>query len=183
MTPPKARRIQPPAAQLDASADYADAFEIPIGGADSRTAEETFRDGLGAEPGAGGRLVLWIHRHVLRFRLGPFTSADHVIGWKIVHSEPDHFMLTTDGSLMRGQLAMSRRADRHAVLTTQLFFRHDATARIVWAVIGPVHRAIAPRLIENCARRTSAPTARKVTEPRAPEACLRRVCAPRRTFG
>jgi hypothetical protein len=50
-------------------------------------AEQAFRDGLGAEPGAGGRLVLWIHRHVLRFRLGPFTSSDHVIGWKIVYSD------------------------------------------------------------------------------------------------
>jgi len=155
MTPPKARRIQP---QLDASADYADAFEIPIGEHDSRTAEQAFRDGLGAEPGVSGRLVLWIHRHVLRFRLGPLSSPDHVIGWKIVHSDPDQFVLTTDGSLMRGQLALCRQADRHAVLTTQLFFRQRATARMVWAVVGPVHRAIAPRLIEHSARRRRLPS-------------------------
>jgi Protein of unknown function (DUF2867) len=160
MTAPKAKRIQPPAPDLDASADYADAFEIRIGEDDSRTAEQAFRDGLDAEPGAGGRLVLWTHRHVLRFRLGPFTSSDHVIGWKIVHSDPDQFVLTANGSLMRGQLALRRQADRHAVLTTQLFYRHRAAARIVWAVIGPVHRAIAPRLIEHCVRRTAAPTAR-----------------------
>jgi hypothetical protein len=158
MTAPKAKRIQPPAPDLDASADYADAFEIPIGDDDSRTAEQAFRDGLGAEPGAGGRLVLWIHRHVLRFRLGPFTSSDHVIGWKIVYSDPDQFVLSADGSLMRGQLAMSRQADRHAVLTTQLFYRHHAAARIVWAVVGPVHRAIAPRLIEHSARRRRLPS-------------------------
>jgi len=160
MTPPKARRIPPPAPQLDANADYADAFEIPIGEGDSRNAEQAFRDGLGAEPGASGRLVLWIHRHVLRFTLGPFTSADHVIGWKIVHSDPDQFVLTTDGSLMRGQLTLCRQADRHAVLTTQLFYRHHATARMVWTVIGPVHRAIAPRLIEHSAQRAATPTAR-----------------------
>ena len=76
MTPAKARRIEPPAPQLDAGADYVDAFEIFIGENDSRTAEQAFRDGLGAEPGAGGRLVLWIHRHVRRFRLGLFTSSD-----------------------------------------------------------------------------------------------------------
>ena len=99
-------------------------------------------------------------RHVLRFRLGPFTSSDHVIGWKIVHSDPDQFVLTANGSLMRGQLALRRQADRHAVLTTQLFYRHRAAARIVWAVIGPVHRAIAPRLIEHSARCAAAPTAR-----------------------
>jgi hypothetical protein len=158
MTPPKARRIQP---QLDASADYADAFEIPISDGDSRTAEQAFRDGLGAQPGVSGRLVVWIHRHVLRFRLGPFTSAGHVIGWKIVHSDPDQFVLTTDGSLMRGQLVLCRQADRRAVLTTQLFFRHHATARMVWTVIGPAHRTIAPRLIEHSARRATARTARR----------------------
>lgn len=160
MTLARARRIRPLAPQLDASADYADAFEILIGEDDSRTAEQTFRDGLGAEPGAIGHLVLWTHRHVLRFRLGPFTSSDHVIGWKVVHSDPDQLVLTTDGSLMRGQLVLRRRADRHAVLTTQLFYRRHATARMVWAVVGPVHRALAPRLIEHSARRASAPTAR-----------------------
>jgi hypothetical protein len=75
MTRPRARCIRPPAPQLDASADYADAFEVRIGEDNSRTAEQAFRDALGVEPGAIGRLVLWIHRHVLRFRLGPFTSS------------------------------------------------------------------------------------------------------------
>jgi hypothetical protein len=160
MTRPRARCIRPPAPQLDASADYADAFEVRIGEDDSRTAEQAFRDGLGVEPGAIGRLVLWIHRHLLRFRLGPFTSSDHVIGWKIVNSDPDEFVLTTDGSLMRGRLVLSRQPDSRAVLTTQLFYRHHATARMVWAVIGPVHRALAPRLMEHSARRGSVPTAR-----------------------
>lgn len=98
--------------------------------------------------------MLWIHRHVLRFRLGPSTAADHAIGWQILHSDAEQFVLTTDGSLMRGQLTLCRQADRYAVPTTQLFFRHRATARVVWAVIGPMHRAIAPRLIERSARRT-----------------------------
>jgi len=76
MTRPKARRIPPPASQLDARADYADAFEVAISDGDLRTAEQAFRDGLGPEPGAIGRLVLWVHRHVLRFRLGPVVSSD-----------------------------------------------------------------------------------------------------------
>ncbi len=160
MTRPRVRRIVPPAPQLDARADYADAFEVAIGDGNLRTAEQAFRDALGAEPGAIGRVVLWIHRHLLRFRLGPFASSDHVIGWKVMRSDPDQFALTTDGSLMRGQLMLRREADRRAVLTTQLFYRHHATARMVWAVIGPLHRALAPRLLEHSARRGSAPTAR-----------------------
>jgi Protein of unknown function (DUF2867) len=105
--------------------------------------------------------VLWIHCHVLRFRLGPVTSADHIIGWKIAHSDRNQFVLTADGSLMRGRLTLCRQADQHAVLTTHLFFRHRATARMVWAVIGPAHRAIAPRLIEHSARRAAVPAARR----------------------
>src|SRR3984885_11887823 len=122
MTAPKAKRIQPPAPQLDADADYADAFEIRIGEDDSRTAEQAFRDGLGAEPGAGGRLVLWTHRHVLRFRLGPFTSSDHVIGWKIVYSDPDQFVLSADGSLMRGENPKRPAGDSTAGAHPPLFF-------------------------------------------------------------
>jgi hypothetical protein len=160
MTRPRAKRIRPPAPQHDARPDYADAFEVLIGEDDSRTAERALRDALGAEPSAGGRLVLWIHRHVLRFRLGPFSSADHVIGWKVAHSDPDQFALTTDGSLMRGELVMRRQPDGRAVLTTQLFYRQRATARMVWAVIGPVHRVIAPRLMEDIARRGSVPATR-----------------------
>ena len=91
MTRPKARRTRPPASQLDAKADYADAFEVAISDGDLRTAEQAFRAWLGPEPGAIGRLVWWVHRHVLRFRLGPVVSSDYAIGWKVVRSDPDQF--------------------------------------------------------------------------------------------
>jgi hypothetical protein len=97
MTRPKARRTRPPASQLDATADYADAFEVAISDGDLRTAEQAFRDGLGPEPGAIGRLVRWVHRHVLRFRLGPVVSSDYAVGWKVGRSDPDQFVLTTEG--------------------------------------------------------------------------------------
>ena len=41
----------------EAAADYADIFEVPLAAGDARTAEQTFRDGLGDKPGAGGSLV------------------------------------------------------------------------------------------------------------------------------
>ena len=161
MTRPKARRTRPPASQLDAKADYADAFEVAISDGDLRTAEQAFRDGLGPEPGAIGRLVWWVHRHVLRFRLGPVVSSDYAIGWKVGRSDPDQFVLTTEGSLMRGQLMLRREGERRAVLSTQLIYRHNTAARMVWAMVGPVHRALAPRLMETSARRGSAPAARR----------------------
>ena len=101
---------------------------------------------------AGGGIVLWIHRHVLRFRLGPPSSADHVIGWPIVRSDPDEIVLTTSGPLMRGELTLRRLDGRRATLTTRLHYRHKIAARTVWVMVGPLHRVVAPRLMERATR-------------------------------
>jgi len=133
------------------AADYVDVFEVPIAASDLRTAEQTLRDGLGSTPSAGGELVGWIHRNVLRLRLGPSRSPDHLIGWPIVRSDRDELVLATRGPLMRGELTLRRADGQRAVLTTRLHYRHRVAARAVWAVIGPVHRIVAPRLMQRSA--------------------------------
>nr|WP_244897609.1 DUF2867 domain-containing protein [Mycobacterium alsense] len=135
----------------ETAADYVDVFEVPIAGGDFRTAEETFRDGLGAKPSRLGGLVLWVHRHVLRLQVGP--SPNHIIGWPIVRSDRDELVLATGGPLMRGELTLRRHDTQRAVLTTRLHYRHRIAARTVWAMVGPLHRFIAPRLMERSARR------------------------------
>jgi Protein of unknown function (DUF2867) len=142
-----AERAQPG----ETAADYADVFEVPILDGDVRTAEQMFRDAVRGE--AGGGIVLWIHRHVLRFRVGPYSSPAHVIGWPIVRSEHDEIVLTTDGPLMRGELTLRRQDGRRATLTTRVHYRHKIAARAVWAMIGPLHRTVAPRLMQRAARR------------------------------
>jgi hypothetical protein len=137
--------------------DYVDAFEVPISDGDVRSAEQAFRDALGDEPGAFGSLVLWIHRHVLRFRLGPSDSPDHIIGWQIVRSEHDEIVLTAQGPLLRGQLTLRREDGRRATLTTRLHYCHQTAARTVWAFIGPLHRVVAPRLMERTAQLVATP--------------------------
>lgn len=144
------RRI---AATAQTGADYTDVFEVPLADGDERSAEQAFRDALGQESGALGSVVLWIHRHVLRFRLGPASSPEHVIGWPIVHSDRDEIALATDGPLMRGELTLRREDGRRAVLTTRLHYRRKIVARTVWAVVGPLHRSVAPRFMERSARR------------------------------
>ena len=137
----------------EAEADYVDVFEVPVLHGDLRSAEQAFRDALGDEPGALGSLVLWIHRHVLRFRLGPYSSPEYIIGWPIIRSDHDEIVLATGGPLMRGQLTLRRQDGGRAVLTTRLHYCHQIAARTVWAMIGPLHRAVAPRLMERSARR------------------------------
>ena len=134
------------------AADYVDVFEVPVQSTDSRTAEQAFRDALGQTPGALGAAVLWIHRHLLGFHLGPFSSPEHVIGWSITRSNADGIVLAADGPLMHGELDMRRQGGRRAVLTTRLHYRHKVTGRMVWAVVGPLHRTIAPQLMKRTAR-------------------------------
>lgn len=141
----------------ESAADYVDVFEVPITAGDARTAEQTFRDGLGDSPGAGGRLVSWIHRHLLRLRLGPARSSGHLIGWPIVRSDPDELVLAVGGPLMRGELTLRRQDGRRAVLTTRLHYRRRIAAPAVWALIGPLHRVVAPRLMRRSARRVRVP--------------------------
>jgi hypothetical protein len=136
----------------ETASDYTDVFEAALPRGDSRTAEQMFRDALGDQPDAGGGIVLWIHRHVLRFRLGPPSSPDYLIGWPIAHSDPDELVLTTSGPLMRGELTLRRLDSRRATLTTRVHYRHKIAARTVWSVVGPLHRVVAPRLVERATR-------------------------------
>lgn len=133
-------------------ADYADVFEAPIPQGDSRTAEQTLRDAVGRRPGAGGNLVLWIHRHVLRLRLGPYSSPDHIIGWPITRSDREEIVLTSGGPLIRGRLTLRRR-DGRVMLITRVHYNRLA-ARAVWAAVGPLHRAVAPGLVKRVAAHT-----------------------------
>jgi hypothetical protein len=131
--------------------DYADAFEVRTPERDDRTAELWIRAGLEGAPGWMRWVILLVHRHVLGFRLGPPDAPDHVLGWPIVASEPDEVRLEASSRLLRGVL-VGRRVDPSSTrLTTLLFFERPATARVVWAVIGPLHRRIAPYLLTRAA--------------------------------
>jgi hypothetical protein len=49
---------------------------------------------------------------------------------------------------------------RRAVLTTRLHYRHKVAARAAWAVVGPLHRLIAPELMKRTTRRGAIPAIR-----------------------
>ncbi|OBH83429.1 DUF2867 domain-containing protein [Mycobacterium scrofulaceum] len=132
------------------ASDYTDVFEATIQPGDRRSAEQMFRDALGRESGGGA--VRWIHRHVLRFDLAAHPSTDHPIGWSVARSDHDEMILTTSGPLMRGELALRREDGLRATLTTRVHYHRRLAGRTVWAVVGPLHRAIAPQLVQRAAR-------------------------------
>ena len=131
--------------------DYADAFEIRVREPDGRTAEEFTRFALEQAARPVRWTVLLAHRHLLRLRLGPRSSPHHIIGWKIVTSEPDVLQLEAESPLLgRGVIVARRPEPTRAVVTTYVFFARPA-ARAIWLVTGPVHRRVARHLLERAA--------------------------------
>jgi Protein of unknown function (DUF2867) len=152
--PPRARRIPVPIDEPVGGRDrydYADAFEIRVREPDARSAEMFTRHALEQAP-SPVRWTIWIaQRYVLRLRLGPRTSPDHILGWKIVSSQPDVVRLEAESWLLRGVL-MARRVDPTcARITTYVFYRRRAAARFLWKIVGPLHRRIARYLLEHAA--------------------------------
>jgi hypothetical protein len=134
----------------DARSDYADSFEIVVSGADGRTAEQWLRAGLEEAPVLLRRVIVVAHRHVLGFRLAPPGASDSVLGWRTATARPDAIRLEAEGPLLDGVI-VGRRLGTRTVLTTSLRFRRPVPARVVWLCVGPLHRRIAPYLLERAA--------------------------------
>jgi hypothetical protein len=140
---------------VSSPSDYADAFEVTVDEADDRTAEQVVRTGLAKVSPVMYPALLMAHRHVLGFRLGPRSSPDHVMGWRVVTSEPELCRLEADGPLMAGTM-VARRVDAvTARLTTSVRYRRPV-ARIIWTIVGPIHRRAAPHLMDLAAPPPSA---------------------------
>lgn len=147
------RAVRLPQADVGAERpDYADSFEIRLPEPDDRTAEQWVRSGLENAPSVVRRTIRIAHRHVLGFRLGPHPSAGHVLGWRIARADDDLVRLETSSALMRAAIVGRRLDPCSTRLTTLLFYERPGFARLIWAVVGPVHRRIAPLLLARAAR-------------------------------
>ena len=136
--------------------DYADAFEVRLPHPDRHTAEQWVRAGLEQAPRALRAVIVVAHRGLLGFRLGPLTSKAHVLGWEILRSGPDTIHLRATSPLMRGAIVADRVEPTTASLTTYLQFDSPRAARLIWSAVGPLHRRIAPYLMERAAARLAA---------------------------
>ena len=145
----KAQRVAVHAEPLiEGRPDYSDAFAITLDADDPRTAEDFARDALEGAPG----LIYWTiyvaHRFVLRFDLAPRRSPAHVLGWSITHRDRDAIRLEADGPVVRAVIVGRRPERDRSVVTTSMFFRQRAVARVLMPLVGPVHRAVAGHLLE-----------------------------------
>jgi hypothetical protein len=163
---PRARRIPVVAEEPLIGSDrydYADAFEIRVREPDARSAEEFTRWALEQAPWSVRWTIRIVQRHLLRLRLGPLSSPDHLLGWKILTSQPDVLHLEAVSPLLGRGAIVARRVDPTcAVVTTYLFYRRPAPARVLWKIAGPLHRRVVPYLLERAAataNRTEHPAA------------------------
>jgi hypothetical protein len=163
----RARRVPVPADEpliFGARYDYADAFEMRVNEPDERSAEELVRFSLSH----ASRWVRWIiriaHKYVVRFRLGPESSPLHVLGWSILSSQPNVIVLRAASPLLRGIIVARKPDPTRVVVTTYVIYRRPAICRILLKVVGPVHRKVAPYLLERGAAARSRVEPLKVSQ-------------------
>lgn len=147
----RAHRIAatPETQATDNQPDYVDAFEVPKLSTDTRTPEQWARAVFESAP----RLVRWFlllgWRWVLGLRLGPRPSPDHVLGWRIVSTEPDAIHLELRSALMVARLIL-RVASSTTVWITNVHYTRSL-ARPLWTAVGLIHRKIIPYLLGRAA--------------------------------
>jgi hypothetical protein len=130
--------------------DYADAFESRLLESDARSAEQFARCALEQAPWLVRWTVWNVQRHLLRLRLDPRPSPDHIFGWKIQTSQRDVIHLEAVSPLLgRGVLVGRRPEPTRVVITTYVFYARPAPARVAWTIAGPLHRKVARYLMEH----------------------------------
>lgn len=135
--------------------DYADAFEVQVGQRDRRSAEQWVRSALERAPWAVRCTVRVAQRGLLGMHLAPGPGPDHIIGWRIRASHPDVVHLQAHSPLLRAAIIGRRAGPTRLVVSTYVSYTRPRPARALWAVVAPVHRAVARYLLGRAA--TGAP--------------------------
>jgi hypothetical protein len=133
--------------------DYADAFLVDVAATQRHTGEQWARLVLEDAAAATRRsLVSGWSAIGLRVRRG--RSDDHVLGWQIRQSTPDHVLLGADSRIgLPGELLFQRRAD--GLLFCTFVHLANPVARTVWAGVTPIHVRTVRNLLEQAGQRSS----------------------------
>ena len=118
--------------------DYADAFELRLGGPDRCSPEEWVRAGVDATPA-------WIKRIA--------GAKDGLGSARVVESRADLVVLEASDPLMDTVMVGRNVEGERRLLTTVLRYRRPLLTRAVWAVVGILHRRTARRVVAGGLRR------------------------------
>ena len=121
----------------------------------ARSADAWMRDVLEGAPWAVRAFLRVGWRAVLGFRLAPGGTPGHVLGWPVATASEDAIALEQRSALMSARLGL--RASPTAIeWTTSVRYEHAAT-RVVWAIVGVLHRRMVPYLLRGAVARRSRP--------------------------
>jgi hypothetical protein len=148
----RAHRVEPEEPEAVAGeafrSDYADAFELTP--TDERTAEQWARATLEQGPLALRSFVVVGWRHVLRLRLGPSSSKDHIAGWPILLRTPGTVVLGVESGVL-GHARLTFRSSPSIVNASSNVVFERRGGRAIWSAAGVLHRRILPYLLEHAA--------------------------------
>jgi hypothetical protein len=113
------------------------------------TAEEWARAVLERSPAALRWFLVAGWRLVLQLRLGPRSSADYVLGWRIEDRTPQRVSLVADSPLVDACNSVEL-ADGVATWTTLVAYRRFP-ARVIWMLALPIHKASMHYLLRRAA--------------------------------
>ncbi len=153
----RARRVDVAAgvATDGGAADYASSFAVCVPDAGGRSAQEWARAVFEGAPVVLRWFLILGWKVVLRLRLGPPKSPDHVLGWQIASTpqtaEPQTTTLRAASSLVTAHKVLV--VDDARVTVTTVVRYERPWARLVWSAIAPVHHRLEPLLLTRAANR------------------------------
>jgi hypothetical protein len=131
--------------------DFACAYEVAIAPGDNRTSEQWARAIWEGAPAPLRWVMLAGWRLVLRLRLGPRHSADHILGWRIVDRGPDETVCQLRSGFLNAH-NMFRKVDGKFVWSTFVTYERPI-GRVIWPPVSLVHRLLVRIALRRAARR------------------------------
>lgn len=126
--------------------DYEDAFSVET--CAIRTPEEWALLLCDSASPFMRNFIRYAHR-TLGLRLAPRGSPDRVLGWTVLQNGPDAFVLGTEGGIGVPRIVVLTSTGRVEFAT--ILRLRGVGARIVWAAVAPLHRAVARHLLDHVA--------------------------------
>jgi len=160
------RRIEPIAEPLlvDQAWDYADSFEVLLDQPDDHSAQEWIQAAVGRLGDRTRRLVMFVHRRIVRFDFGR-DDENGLLGWSPLVTGHDVTAVQADGPIVRAVLVARRQGPARCTSSTYLFFHKQGQARLMWMLVRPLHLEVERRLLAGaastiCARTSERPMQR-----------------------
>jgi Protein of unknown function (DUF2867) len=133
--------------------DYCDAFFFDVGSTHDETAEDLMREVLEGAPLAV-RTQLLSGWSSIGLKVSD-RSDRSVLGWEVRRTAPDHVLLGADSRIgMPGELLLKKEGD--ALLFATFVAQRNRLARVVWAVVEPVHVRVVRDILGHASERLRA---------------------------